>query len=295
MGLHTILHFEPAIVPHSPQWHYVSQRLPNFFAGIKWNSGKALNHNAPRDTCTFLYIYSQNVAGQLIYRLTWANEGPTATQRALMLNGWAYLLDVDTTQIFDQLNEAAQPTFDIGQRVQVQRQSYGLPAEGIVVDFALENYLIYFVAWGEGHNGGRDPVAIRQQYGNNNCYYVGARDLSPAIDYDLTSGIFDQLQESHNTDDDDLDWAHEILSRAEVIVTANTVRRGDSVRRGPDWRWDNQDYNVGQPSRGEIVAYSDTQLVEEIKGVHWVRVRWAAGYANIYRLGPQEYDLVFDY
>lgn len=69
--------------------------------------------------------------------------------------------------------------------------------------------------------------------------------------------------------------------QANVVTMANLVV-GRRVRRGPDWRWGDQD----QSSVGELLG-SDSP--------GWARVRWAVGSTvNSYRVsGPGQYDLVF--
>jgi hypothetical protein len=66
------------------------------------------------------------------------------------------------------------------------------------------------------------------------------------------------------------------------VVTQRTILAGRRVRRGPDWKWEEQD--------GSGVGV--IQGPAEKDG--WVSVHWESGGKNAYRVsGPGEYDLVF--
>lgn len=63
------------------------------------------------------------------------------------------------------------------------------------------------------------------------------------------------------------------------IVT--TVDIGAIVKRGPDWKWDNQDGH----GYGKIAS-------ESLPG--WVMVYWDCGKSNAYRIGDEgAYDLCY--
>ncbi len=63
---------------------------------------------------------------------------------------------------------------------------------------------------------------------------------------------------------------------------AGALQVGDRVRRGPDWKWDDQDGGVGNLGR----------VVSTAGGGAWTRVQWDAGTSNTYRWGEEgAYDL----
>jgi E3 ubiquitin-protein ligase HECTD1 len=73
------------------------------------------------------------------------------------------------------------------------------------------------------------------------------------------------------------------------IVTAANARVGARVRRGPDWRWDNQDGS----GEGTILSFDPY--------TQWANVLWDNSYKNEYRIGDdprngfayEGYDLIF--
>lgn len=65
-------------------------------------------------------------------------------------------------------------------------------------------------------------------------------------------------------------------------AAAGPLAVGDRVRRGPDWKWGDQDGGEGKV--GTVVAAPDA--------VTWARVRWDSGVTNTYRWGHEDaYDL----
>jgi hypothetical protein len=71
------------------------------------------------------------------------------------------------------------------------------------------------------------------------------------------------------------------LSTTPILVNARSLRRGDRVVRGPDWKWENQD--GGPDGRG---------CVKGSNGEGWVKVEWENGQTNSYRMGADgAYDL----
>lgn len=68
----------------------------------------------------------------------------------------------------------------------------------------------------------------------------------------------------------------------EAKESANKIRPGSRVVRGPDWKWHNQD---GDPPRPGTVT-------GPIRN-GWVDVRWDSGGSNSYRVGDgDKYDLM---
>ena len=76
------------------------------------------------------------------------------------------------------------------------------------------------------------------------------------------------------------------------IVESNAI--GARVRRGPDWRYEDQNLRNGHgdvvpnaTGLGTIVEYDDPDD-------GWVHVRWDEGYLNDYRIGFEGYhDLAY--
>ena len=50
------------------------------------------------------------------------------------------------------------------------------------------------------------------------------------------------------------------------------IKKDDRVKRGPDWKWDNQDGGAG--NLGTVI---------ELKSDGWIRVKWDKGGTNAYR------------
>ncbi len=65
-----------------------------------------------------------------------------------------------------------------------------------------------------------------------------------------------------------------------IAITINNVFVGARVKRGPDWRWKDQD------GRGEGT------IIEYTPGSKWVGVKWDKAYSNRYRIN-EYYDLIF--
>lgn len=61
---------------------------------------------------------------------------------------------------------------------------------------------------------------------------------------------------------------------------------GTKVRRGKDWEYGNQD----RGSIGQIIDYPYKNRMSDEN--YWVRVRWANGVDNTYRVGPFQFDLI---
>lgn len=71
-------------------------------------------------------------------------------------------------------------------------------------------------------------------------------------------------------------------------VTITTVKRGDSVIRGKDWAYGNQDGGIGN-----IGTITDPEGHENIEGEIYCRVEWQNGHSNVYRVGPNFFDLYY--
>lgn len=60
------------------------------------------------------------------------------------------------------------------------------------------------------------------------------------------------------------------------------MKIGTRVRRGPDWKWGNQDGIP--PGEGRVIG--------ELGDDGWIRIQWATGTTNSYRMGKDgKYDL----
>jgi len=103
-----------------------------------------------------------------------------------------------------------------------------------------------------GHTNGVGWVRVRWHSGQKNEYRVGAKGA-----YDL------------------------------IVVDQATLLKGKlgvRVRRGPSWKWGDQD---GGPGSTGVTIPGHTN------GVGWVRVRWHSGQKNEYRVGAKgAYDLI---
>lgn len=76
-----------------------------------------------------------------------------------------------------------------------------------------------------------------------------------------------------------------------VIVTEQNAKVGLKVKRGRDWKWDNQDTRAGGTGIGEILELGPTFYCS----IGWARVKWeGSGTCSNYRIGDNrngEYDL----
>jgi DNA repair exonuclease SbcCD ATPase subunit len=71
-------------------------------------------------------------------------------------------------------------------------------------------------------------------------------------------------------------------------VTGENHVLGRRVKRGPSWKWEDQDGGVG--SLGTLIAWNEGTAPRQ----NWCRVRWDAGKTNIYRAGAEKaHDLVY--
>lgn len=67
-------------------------------------------------------------------------------------------------------------------------------------------------------------------------------------------------------------------------TSSPTIKTGDRVRRGPDWKWNDQDGTP--PGLGTVLGPTDSYA-------GWWEVKWDSGHANNYRMGAGgAYDLV---
>lgn len=69
---------------------------------------------------------------------------------------------------------------------------------------------------------------------------------------------------------------------AELYPTGIPLRDGQKVKRGPDWKWGDQDGGC-QESSGEHAVGT----VLEMKGSGWCQVVWATGAVESYRAGAE--------
>ena len=79
----------------------------------------------------------------------------------------------------------------------------------------------------------------------------------------------------------------ESLTRHEDAIDPSSYRGplnvGDRVRRGPDWKWDDQDGGEGE--LGTIKRAPDENT--------WAQVEWDSGGSNSYRWGQEDsWDLI---
>lgn len=71
-----------------------------------------------------------------------------------------------------------------------------------------------------------------------------------------------------------------------ILVIYLPLDPGMLVRRGPDWKWENQDGGLGGVG---IVFEVKAWKNEPMKGA---RVRWTSGQVNVYRYGAEgAYDI----
>lgn len=71
-------------------------------------------------------------------------------------------------------------------------------------------------------------------------------------------------------------------------VTGEMVVVGLRVKRGPDWRWNEQDHGPDGPGEGVITGWSEPTNHNHL----WVRVKWDNSSTNTYRVGNNgKYDL----
>ena len=72
------------------------------------------------------------------------------------------------------------------------------------------------------------------------------------------------------------------------VVTEQNVRLGMKVKRGPDWKWGEQDRN----GEGKVIAFNvgsghfeSEDLGKPLADPLWCRIRWDLGGENGYRIG----------
>ena len=66
------------------------------------------------------------------------------------------------------------------------------------------------------------------------------------------------------------------------------VKEGMMVRRGPDWEWGFQD----KKGIGHVCSIKDRDRnTIDSDGNVWIYVEWKGGSANMYRVGPDKFDL----
>ena len=94
---------------------------------------------------------------------------------------------------------------------------------------------------------------------------------------------------------EDLDWIRDIPT--DKKVTEDNWHKGMKVRIDPKSPF----YGQGEYKVGTIIHNSNnphthpcSQNKDDYENCEWVKVKWPNGYADIYRIGPYEWDLLMD-
>ena len=90
-----------------------------------------------------------------------------------------------------------------------------------------------------------------------------------------------------------------LLNKKSAVVNIHNIKIGLRVRRGPDWRWDNQDCDrSGVPQAGSVI-FTKSGTLYNVKGNYaWASVLWDNGRPYNYRIGQgdklSKFDLIID-
>jgi hypothetical protein len=96
---------------------------------------------------------------------------------------------------------------------------------------------------------------------------------------------------------DELNWIDDVAG-SETIVTTDNVYLGAKVRLNPESNYNEDEWfdQLGY-AVGETVLYFDTALIYGNHDGFWVKVTWKTPNGNLtnnyYRIGPNDFDLVF--
>ena len=90
------------------------------------------------------------------------------------------------------------------------------------------------------------------------------------------------MHDRANSSLDTISNSYEQKIKFEGPELAALMKIGTRVRRGPDWKWTNQDGTP--PGEGRVIG--------ELGDDGWIRVQWDIGTTNSYRMGKEgKYDL----
>lgn len=116
----------------------------------------------------------------------------------------------------------------------------------------------------------------------------------PYADKQNTEDVFNQL--TPIKEGDDLEWAEDVIKDVPLYVTKNNSFIGAKVKRGPDWKFGNQDAGAYGKIMDEPQWVEDS--TDEEFHSYWVYVKWVNKngmtlHTNNYRVGPYYHDLKF--